>query len=237
MSMFEFPKKICDDINSALAKYWWGQIQNERKIYWINWGKLCKPKDKGGMGFRNIHAFNVVMLAKQVWRLIQGGYSLFVRVYKARYFPNCSFMEAELGCNPYFVWRSLLEARELIRAGTVWHVGDGQSIEVSDHRWLNHPPQFRPGTDTNLKVADLIDQQTRQWNRPLLQATFQQSTMDDILRIKLGEEQDQDKLRWKETKNGCFSVKTAYRVALCLNQPENAEHSTAREDKKFWNKM
>ena len=50
MSMFKFPKKICDDINSALAKYWWGQTRNEREIHGINWGKLCKPKDKGGMG-------------------------------------------------------------------------------------------------------------------------------------------------------------------------------------------
>nr|POE69773.1 hypothetical protein CFP56_24146 [Quercus suber] len=51
---------------------------------------------------------------------------------------------------------------------------------------------------------------------------FLQSIVEDILRIKLGEEQDRDKLRWKETKNGCFSVKTAYRVTLCLNQPENS---------------
>ena len=125
MSMFKLPKKICDDINSVLAKYWWGQTQNEKKIHWINWGKLCKPKDKRGMGFRDIHAFNLAILAKQAWRLIQGGHSPFVRVYKARYFPNCSFMEVELGCNLSFVWRSLLEARELIKAGTTWHVGDG----------------------------------------------------------------------------------------------------------------
>ena len=47
MSMFKFPKKICDDINSVLAKYWWGQARSDKKIHWINWGKLCKPKDKG----------------------------------------------------------------------------------------------------------------------------------------------------------------------------------------------
>ncbi|XP_030949875.1 uncharacterized protein LOC115973779 [Quercus lobata] len=230
MSMFKLPKKIYDDINSVLAKYWWGQTQNEKKIHWINWGKLCKPKDKGGMSFRDIHAFNLAMLAKQAWRLIQGGHSLFVRVYKALYFPSCSFMEVELGCNPSFVWRSLLDARELIRAGIAWHMGDGQSIEVNDHRWLNHPPLFRPSANTNLKVADLIDHRSRQWNRALLYTTFLQSTMDDILRIKLGEEHDQDKLLWKETKSGCFSVKTAYWVALHLNQPQNAEHSTTRED-------
>ena len=64
--------------------------------------------------------------------------------------------------------------------------------------------------------------------RPLLHTTFLQSIVDDILHIKL---------LWKETKSGCFSVKTVYRVALRLNQPQNAEHSTAREDKKFRNKM
>ena len=55
MSIFKLPKKVCDDINSVLAKYWWGQTHNEKKIHCINWNKLCNPKNKGGMGFRNIH--------------------------------------------------------------------------------------------------------------------------------------------------------------------------------------
>ena len=104
MSMFKISKKICDDINSMLDKYWWGQTRNEKKIHWIKWEKLCKSKEKEGMGFRDIHAFNLVVLAKQAWRLNQDTQSLFFRVYKARYFPNCSFMEAALGHNPSFVW-------------------------------------------------------------------------------------------------------------------------------------
>ena len=75
------------------------------------------------MGFTDIHAFNLAMLAKQAWRLIQGTHSLFFRIYKARYFPNCSFMEAKLENNPSFVWRSLLENRDLIRVATMWKVG------------------------------------------------------------------------------------------------------------------
>ena len=115
-------------------------------------------------------------------------------------------MEAELGSNPSFVWCSLLEARELIRASTAWKVGDGQSIGVTDHRWLPHPTQFRHGANTNMKVADLIGHRTRQWNRPLLHTTFLKSTMEDIQSIMIGEEGERDKLRWKENKNGCFSV-------------------------------
>ena len=86
------------------------------------------------MGFRDIYAFNLAMLAKQAWRLIQGTHTLFFRVYKACYFPNYSFMEAELGNNSSFVQRSLLETRDLIRAATTWKVGDGRSIKIDDHK-------------------------------------------------------------------------------------------------------
>ena len=68
------------------------------------------------------------MLAKQAWRVIHNNQSLFYRVYKVRYFPNCSFMLAVLGLNPSFVWRSLLAARDVIREGSTLRVGYGQNI-------------------------------------------------------------------------------------------------------------
>ena len=64
MSFSLLPKSLNNTINSTLAKYWWSQIKNERKIHWIHWKKLCCPKNKGGMGFRDIHVFNLTMLAK-----------------------------------------------------------------------------------------------------------------------------------------------------------------------------
>ena len=117
------------------------------------------------MGFRHIHAFNLAMLVKQVWRLIHETHSLFYRVYKARYFPSCFFMEAELGTNPSFVWRSLLQAREMIREGLVWQIGNRQHISINTHKWLFRPPVFREGADQSLKVVDLIDTNTKEWNR------------------------------------------------------------------------
>ncbi|KAK9989376.1 hypothetical protein SO802_029615 [Lithocarpus litseifolius] len=237
MSIFKFPRAVCNGMNSVLAKYWWGQTRHERKIHWINWGKLCTPKDRGGVGFRDIHAFNLALLAKQAWRLIHGTHSLFYRVYKARYFPTCSFMEAELGSNPSYVWRSLLDARELIRMGSIWKIGDGCSVGIQTHKWLPHPPAFHEGVDQTLKVADFINPQTKQWDRGKVSAWFLPPSRDEVLQTRLGNLEGRDTLLWNENKAQSFSVRTAYHVALRLGRKNPAEHSRVQEDKQIWNRL
>ncbi len=87
---------------------------------------MCTAKTEGGLGFRNLSSFNTALLAKQCWRILQNPQSLFSRVFKARYFPTCSFLDAPLGSNPSFLWRSILSSREVLTKGLSWHHRDGQ---------------------------------------------------------------------------------------------------------------
>ena len=176
------------------------------------------------MGFRDIHDFNLALLAKQVWRLIHQNHSLFFRVYKARYFPNCSFMEAELGNNQSYVWQSLLGARDILKEGTQWKVGDGQSISVSAHGWLSHKPIFLGEQQHNLMVKDLIDAHTFQWDKEILSIPLQSNPTRDVL-------------VWKGNKSHSFSVETAYQVAIRLREQNQVEHSTASRDRTHWRKI
>lgn len=64
--------------------------------------------------------FNTALLAKQCWRLLQNQQSLFFRVFKAKYFPSCSFLDVQLGSAPSFLWRSFLSGRELLMKGIRW---------------------------------------------------------------------------------------------------------------------
>ena len=65
MSVFKIPDMLCKELNSPMGKFWWGQKDRERKMAWISWERLCPPKAEGGMGFRDLKAFNLALLTKQ----------------------------------------------------------------------------------------------------------------------------------------------------------------------------
>ena len=146
-------------------------------------------------------------------------------------------MEAGLGNNPSYVWQSLLAARERIREGLIWQVGDGRTIEVSTHKWLSHKPMFIGEPRPNLMVSELIDENSRQWNREKLFDLFAYRTRMEIMAIPLAWVSGRDKLNWKENKGKVFSIKSVYQVALRLKQQDCVEHSTAARDRPIWNKI
>ncbi|KAL6228110.1 hypothetical protein ACLB2K_002064 [Fragaria x ananassa] len=114
MSCFELPKHLCNAIHSSLARFWWGDNDNGKKIHWLSWDKLCVPKSEGGMGFRNMTYFNRALLAKQGWRLLRRSDALVARLLKAKYFSDTDFLHATCGSDPSFVWRSLLVERDTV---------------------------------------------------------------------------------------------------------------------------
>ena len=71
MQRFKLPEELCEEINSALAKFWWEQHAYERKIHWVSWQNLTIRKEKGGMRSKDLSLFNISLLTKQCWRMIE----------------------------------------------------------------------------------------------------------------------------------------------------------------------
>ena len=80
------------------------------------------------MGFKEIEKFNDALLAKQVWRMMNNHDSLCDRVFKARFFPNGSILDAKESSLGSYAWKSILSARDIIKKWAVWRIGDGQSV-------------------------------------------------------------------------------------------------------------
>ena len=99
MACFKLPISLCHNLESMICRFFWGQKGDNRKIHWVKWSELCKPKTQGGMGFKDLSLFNDALLAKKTWRLLHDKSSLFYRVFKAKYFPDTSVMEAKIPAN------------------------------------------------------------------------------------------------------------------------------------------
>lgn len=117
MSCFKLSNALCDELIGMVKQFWWGQKKQERKLAWMNWEKMCLTKEGGGMGFKDLKCFNLALLAKQGWKLQTNTSSLFYKAYKAKYFPGCEFVEANLGRQPSYAWRGIMAAQPLIKRG------------------------------------------------------------------------------------------------------------------------
>ena len=67
---------------------------------------MGRTKEKGDWGFRDLEWFNLALLAKQGWRIIQNSDSLASKILKEKYFPQASFLNAQLGRQPSFIWKT-----------------------------------------------------------------------------------------------------------------------------------
>ncbi|XP_012468921.2 uncharacterized protein LOC105787003 [Gossypium raimondii] len=121
---------LCRDLEAVMARFWWQKKAGKKGLHWCSWKKLSVPKEEGGMGFRDLAKFNIALLAKQGWHLMENLSSLLARLLKAKYYRGSDFMEASLGANPSFFWRSIWCAKGLLGSGLKWRIGSGTSMSI-----------------------------------------------------------------------------------------------------------
>lgn len=220
MHVFLLPSELVKEIERVMNVFWWGrEIRGRKGIRWKAWHYLYVPKKWGGMGFQRLEDFNVAMLSKQSWRLIQRPSSLVARIYKVKYYPNCSFFEAKKGGNPSFIWSNLLETHGVIRGNNRWRVGDGNSIQIWGDFLL--PNQNNALVTTapfpyleNARVLALFNMHGNEWDEDNIRDIFVDKDVDLIMSIPLSTAKRNDKLIWKNEDNGIFTVKSCYRAIV-----------------------
>jgi len=172
LQCFEFPRTLCDDLESLCRKVWWAQNVENKCLAWMACDKLCEPK-RGGLGFWKFHHFNTAMLAKQCWRLVTDEESLVSCTLEARYFPCTSFCEVKIDFQPSYVWRSTLKAREVLEMGCQWNIGDGNKVKIWGSKWVPWKNASKVITipcllGPDAYVCDLIKPVESQWRIKLV---------------------------------------------------------------------
>ena len=88
--------------------------------------------------------FNDALLVKQTWRLLHDKTSLFYKVFKSKFFPNGTIMEAVNLSSASYAWQSIIRGREVIKKGAILGMANlltyGQIVGCLENTLLEYYP-------------------------------------------------------------------------------------------------
>lgn len=243
MSVFKLPLGVCDDLTKIIREFWWGMENGKRKAAWVAWKDLTLKKGCGGLGSKDLRLFNQALLARQAWRLIAHPGSLCARLLKANYFPRGCLVDTVFSANASFTWQSIMHGLELLKKGIIWRIGCGSQVRIWRDPWIPREHSYRITTRKGrcrLKwVSELLDSQGHDWDYDKLVHIFNHVDAEAIGKIKLPARQTEDFLAWPLEKSGLFKVRSAYNLALKLQnmQISTTSSSSPSGERSLWNNV
>ncbi|XP_026458736.1 uncharacterized protein LOC113359264 [Papaver somniferum] len=195
MACFTLPKTVTSKIDSIQRTFWWAKKNPKHAAYFRSWGDIGKSKLNEGLGLRNSFATNRVFICKLGWRILKNQDSLLSRFLKDKYFPNQNLLEIDkVVDSASWMWKGIV---------------------------LPHSP-MNTACNEFVYVSELIDYNYNYWNVPLLNLLFSPDEVIRIKSIRLNLSQS-DSLMWAHTRNGKFTIKSAYRIYMNdIPSPENS---------------
>ena len=112
-----------------------------------------------------------------------------------------------------------------------WRIGNRRSISIYRDNWILRPSTFKPYSTPKMShdatVAELIDKENS-WKTEVIHGNFLKVDADEILSIPLPRREMEDSVIWHYDKQGRFSVKSGYQVALNMKFPDLPSCSNSR---------
>jgi hypothetical protein len=197
----------------------------------VKWAEVCKEKLKGGLGVRDVRLFNVSLLAKWRWRLLQPGGSLWKEVLVARY-GNYILHKVDWSLHsiptPTSNWLKNIVEIDKVVPGTNWwseamvrEVGNGHSTSFWESKWIGDAPLamvfprlFSLSNQKDHKVSDLFCANGTwafSWRRNLFR--WEEDLVANLKGIlePVTLSLEEDYWKWKVDVEGVFSVKSVYK--------------------------
>ena len=221
--------------------------EDVRKISWIKLDTICLQMENGGLGVKSLKEFNISLLGKWVWRLLDEREILWNVVLRAKYGEEAG--RVRFGFPSGSVWWCTLNQ---IRLGVgfvdnrwmldniVRRVGNGQSTLFWVDPWLDNCPLERSYSrlyqlvDNKLVTVSEMCELGRgyggeawKWRRRLF-AWEEGLVMECVERLSTGVLQVRtiDRWVWKLHETQCYIVKSALFYLTAINTNLNEEFNS-----------
>ena len=134
---------------------------------------------------------------------------------------------------------SFWNARSLLEEGLSWKVGDGKSIGIWTDKWvLATSDSFLQSPvgvlDQNAKVCELLNTDINWWNTSFIYHAFTAKEAELICGMMVSPHTGEDRLVWRCTKNGEFTVRSAYHLAKDIFEVDKGSCSDRDSNRMLW---
>lgn len=142
---------------------------------------------------------------------------MLAKVYKSKYYPNTTLLEATQKWSSSYAWRSILQGIKLLKQGFKWIIWNGDQIHVWKNQWLPISPSAPAtgiGTYVNpeLRVSDLFTQGITNWDEAKLIALYLSMDIPLIKMLHPFVTRVHDTITWLHTKYGEYTVRYGYNL-------------------------
>ena len=209
MSTVLFSKTFITNINTILRRFWWAGVQEEQDtspIAFRSWEDICKSKEQGGLGIRDMELVNKSLIIHSAWNVATNKNPFLTAILKAKYYPNHSFWTAPTNGTWSVYWSSVMQVKDQQAANSKYQLHAGNSSiwsspwspvwdQIHDH--LLMPVVTSPLPD---KVCGLWNPDSHSWNHQLPTSTFSDEAVNIIQATPVVTSDHDDILRWTPAK-------------------------------------
>ncbi|RVW25474.1 putative ribonuclease H protein [Vitis vinifera] len=226
MSLLRMPRVVSLRLEKIQRDFLWGGGALERKPHLVNWESVCSDIRKGGLGVRRLSTLNRALLCKWNWRFANEREALWRQVISRK------FGEEEGGWYTREVregfgvglWKEIRKEGALLQNKVVFSVGNGRRVKFWNDIWCGNfslsnlfPSLYAFASFKEAWLVELWDHSGDEgvWN-PSFSRSFNDWEVEGVERLLLtirGRRLNpllEDRMLWKETKDGIFSVKSLY---------------------------
>ncbi|KAL9662535.1 hypothetical protein QQ045_027368 [Rhodiola kirilowii] len=239
-SMYKMPVTVAQEMERIQRQFLWGSSDSRRKIHYVKWSKIKKPKQYGGLGIQGMVEKNLVLLTKWWWKLISGKGGLWRKMVLEKYGikgaidPNRVTFHRNSSSKG---WKDILkivkgnsEVALAFKEGLKLKLGRGEKISFWEDVWLGeralkdqYPKLHQLAVNNKTSVREMGDWigGTWQWHLKFRRNLYQWEESDKreleegLKHIQLKDRED-DKIVWKFSSDGRFSTNSLMKAARAI---------------------
>ncbi|XP_075665344.1 uncharacterized protein LOC142635008 [Castanea sativa] len=240
MQCNKLPTKTCEDVNKLTRDFLWGSTAEKKKLHLVGLNKVANPIDMRGLGIFEMKARNSAILAKLCWRIASSPDLPLAQMLTNKYLTPARLRGETRNQAASCVWKACKEGGIVFNKGLKWSIANGDKVCVWDDFWLPFGPL------RNQIKGPLVDRENRLSVKSFL--AYMESIsfnlplriVQEIKGIPVAVDSNQeDILIWAFSKDGSFSLKSAYLIAKGFNtlNLETSPHQWCSYEGSSWFKL